>query len=333
MKLNHLVVLSVLLIAYWAPAVLFAANETIKPEQTPNVVLGKASVQPVPQKPEQVSPENSEKVSELALGVKRRPRWEVGIGVGHVRGYDYPASRDHNIRTIALPFFVYRTRSIRFGGGGIRAVAIENPRVKLDLSVGGSLNANSSGDGIREGMPGLDFLFEIGPQLEVRLRDEVIDGGSRLQSRFTSEIRAVLATDFSDVNGQGLVAEAGVDINLRNVKGTGIDVGAAVDFTYANEKLQDYFYQVPAQYATSVRPEYDARGGYLESKLSIGMGFRPHRNVVVFMGAFSGFYDGAANEGSPLFETTAQTGFALGIVWTIAKSRTMVEIVELGSNN
>lgn len=276
------------------------------------------------------SSDSVEEVSELALGVKSRPRWEVGVGIGHIRGYDYPASRDHNRRSIALPFFVYRTRSIRFGGGGIRAVAIENPRIKLDLSVGGSLNASSSDDGVREGMPGLDFLFEIGPQLEIRLRDDVIDGGSRLQSRFTSEIRAVFVTDFNEVDRQGVVAEAGWDINLRNVKGTGIDIGAAIDFTYANEKLQDYFYEVPAQYATPTRPEYDAKGGYLESKLSIGLGFRPLKNVVVFLGAFTGLYDGAANEKSPLFETTSQTGFALGVVWTIAKSRTMVDVVELG---
>lgn len=301
-------VLSVFLLSLWAPTLLSAADERIK------------------------SPDSIAEAAELALGVKSRPRWEFGIGAGHIRGYDYPASRDHNRRTIALPFFVYRTRSVRFGGGGIRAVAIENPRIKLDLSVGGSLNANSSGDGVREGMPGLDFLFEIGPQLEIRLRDEVIGDGSRLQSRFTSEIRAVFVTDFSMVSRQGLVAEAGLDINLRNVKNSGIDVGAAIDITYANEKLQDYFYEVPAQFATPTRPAYDAKGGYLESKISIGVGFRPRNNVAVFLGAFTGLYSGAANENSPLFETTSQTGFALGVVWTIAKSRTLVEVVELGRN-
>jgi len=270
-------------------------------------------------------------VSELALGIKSRPRWEVGVGAGHIRGFDYPASRDSNRRTIALPFFIFRTQSIRFGGGGVRAVAIEKPRIKLDLSVGGSLNANSSGNSVREGMPNLDFLFEIGPQLEVRLRDEVIGGGiSRLQSRFTSEFRAVFSSDFNEVNQRGYVAEAGFDINLRNVKGSGIDVGAAIGLSYANEKLQDYFYEVPAQFETPTRPSFDASGGYLESKLSVGMGFRPLKNVVVFLGAFTGLYNGAANEESPLFETTSQVGFALGVVWTIAKSRTMVEVVELG---
>jgi len=273
----------------------------------------------------------NESTEELALGVKQRPRWEVGLGGGMIRGFDYPASMDHNRRTIILPFFVIRTPSVRFGGGGIRAVAIENPRVKLDLSIGGSLNANSSGEGVREGMPNLDFLFEIGPQLEVRLRDDVIDGGSRLQSRFTSEIRAVIATDFSGVDQQGFVAEAGYDINLRNVKGTGIDVGVAIDVTFADEKLQDYFYEVTPEYATAARPAYNGRGGFLETKVSLGMGFRPRNNLAIFLGAYTGLYDGAANEDSPLFETKSQTGFALGVVWTIKKSKRMVDIVELSS--
>jgi len=196
--------------------------------------------------------------------------------------------------------------------------------------VGGSLNANSSGNSAREGMPDLDFLFEIGPQLEVRLRDDIIDGGSRIQSRFTSEIRAVFVTDFQDVGRQGLVAEAGFDINLRNVKGSGIDVGAAIDVTFANEELQDYFYEVQPQFATPTRPVFDARGGFLESKLSLGMGFRPRKNMAIFLGASTGLYSGAANEDSPLFETTTQTGFAIGFVWSLLRSSTLVEIVELG---
>lgn len=269
-------------------------------------------------------------VSSLALGEKSRPRWEIGIGAGHIRGYDYPASRDHNRRSIALPFFIYRTSSLRFGGGGLRAVAIENPRIKLDIALGGSLNANASSDGVREGMPELDFLFEFGPQLEVRLRDDVLEGGSRVQSRFTSEIRAVFSTDFNAIDRQGWIAEAGVDINLRNAAGTGIDLSAAIDVTYANESLQDYFYEVPAQFATPERAVFDAKGGYLESKLTLGMGFRPRNNVALFMGVFSGLYEGAVNRNSPLFETTSQTGFAFGVVWTMAKSRKRVNVVELG---
>ena len=263
----------------------------------------------------------------------RRPTWEFGVGGGYFSGFDYPASNDENQRIIALPFFVYRTPVFRLGDGGVRAVAIEKPRVKLDLSVGGSLNASSDGGGVREGMPDLDFLFEIGPQLEVRLFDRDMATGGRIQGRFTSELRAVFATDFRKVSSQGLVAEVGVGINYGDVRGSGIDLIAAIDISFANEKLQDYFYEVESEFVTENREAFDASGGYLETKLFAGIGIRPLRNVRVFTGFFTGLYEGARNQDSPLFETTTQTGFALGIVWTIKTSDTYVDIVDLGSTS
>ena len=265
--------------------------------------------------------------------ITRRPAWEFGVGGGYFSGFDYPASNDENQRFVALPFFIYRTPVFRLGGGGVRAVAIEKPSVKLDLSVGGSLNASSDGDGVREGMPDLDFLFEIGPQLEVRLFDRSPASGGRLQGRFTSELRAVFATDFKGVDSQGFVAEFGVGVNYRNFRASGLDLISAIDITFADEKLQDYFYQVDPEFVTTSRDAFDAKGGYLETSLFAGIGIRPLRDVRVFTGVFAGLYDGARNQDSPLFETTTQTGFALGIVWTIKTSDTYVDIVDLGSND
>jgi len=291
--------------------------------------------------PEPAAPESalhaqvdtSSELQRRPASVTRRPVWEFGVGGGYFSGFDYPASNDENQRVIALPFFIYRTPVFRFGGGGVRAVAIEKPRVKLDLSIGGSLNASSDGDGVREGLPDLDFLFEIGPQLEVRLFDRKLQSGGRLRGRFTSELRAVFATDFRKVSSQGLVAEVGVGVNYGNVRGSGIDLITAIDVTFANEKLQDYFYEVDPEFVTENRAAFDAKGGYLETNIFAGIGFRPLRNVRVFTGFFSGFFEGARNQDSPLFETTTQTGFALGIVWTIKTSDTYVDIVDLGSTS
>lgn len=265
------------------------------------------------------------------ISVRARPQWEFGIGAGASYGYDYPASRDTNRRAIALPFFIYRTPLFRFGGGGVRAVAIEKPRVKLDLSVGGSLNASSDGDGVRQGMPDLDFLFELGPQLEIRLFEHRLPSGAYWQGRFSSELRAVLATDFGSINAQGYVAEAGLGVNLRNLAGSRVDLISALDVTYASERLQDYFYEVAPEFATDSRPVFDARAGYLESNLFLGVAFKPWSRVRIFSGVIKGFYSGAENEDSPLFETVEQTRYALGLVWTIKASDKMINIVDMGS--
>ncbi|NND90312.1 MAG: hypothetical protein HKN42_05550, partial [Granulosicoccus sp.] len=107
---------------------------------------------------------------------------------------------------------------------------------------------------------------------------------------------------------------------------------SAVDVTFADERLQDYFYQVDPAYVNEQRPLYDASGGYLETRWLAGVGLRPLRSVRVFIGVFTGFYQGARNRASALYETTSSTGFALGVVWTIKSSDAFVDIVDMGSN-
>lgn|GEM_PF-421567 len=273
------------------------------------------------------------RAGESAFSFVQKPRWELGIGGGAFSGYDYPASSDRNKRAIALPFFIYRTPVFRVGDGGLRAVAIENPRFKLDLSVGGSLNASSEGSSVRQGMPDLDFLFEIGPQLEFRLLDRMLASGSRLRMRFTTELRAVFSSDFRGIDSRGLVIESGVGLNLDNVAGTRMSMLIGLDVTFASEKLHDYFYEVDAEFVTAARPLFDASAGYLETTLFTGVAYRPMASVRIFTGVIQGFFDGASNQRSPLFEVTRQTRLALGIVWTIRSSEQMIDVIDLGSNN
>lgn len=267
------------------------------------------------------------------LSIVQKPRWEVGVGAGYFKGFDYPASSDANERGLAVPFFIYRTPLLRFGGGGVRAVAIEKPRLKLDLSIGGSLNSSSEGNSARDGMPDLDFLFELGPQLEVRLFDRRLASGARIRGRFTAELRAVFSTDFRGLDTRGWVAEFGVGVNVANIAGTGISFLTGLDVGFATERLHDYFYEVDEEFVTDARPLFDARGGYLETTLFTGFAFKPLPQVRVFTGVIQGFYDGARNQDSPLFDTTLQTRYALGVVWTIRTSKQMIDVVDLGSSN
>ena len=86
------------------------------------------------------------------------------------------------------------------------------------------------------------------------------------------------------------------------------------------------------QFVTDARPQYDALGGYLESTLFLGLACEPLPRVRVFTGLIQGFYNGAKNQGSPLFDVAEQTRLALGFVWTIKQSRQMIDVVDLGSS-
>ncbi len=262
-----------------------------------------------------------------------KPRWELGLGGGFVSGFDYPASSETSNRGIALPFFVYRSSIFRAGDGGVRAVAIEKPRFTLDLSVGGSLNADSEGNSAREGLPDLDFLFEVGPRFQLRIMDTTLPSGERIQGRFTTDLRAVFATDFSGVESLGAVADVGVGFNISNIRGLGITVLTGLDLTFASEGLQDYYYQVDPEFVTPDRQFFDANAGYLETTLFAGFAVRPFSSVRVFTGFIKGFFHGASNEDSPLFEVSEQTRFAVAVVWTLATSKNLIEVVDLGSSN
>lgn len=258
-----------------------------------------------------------------------RPRWELGVGGGYFAGNDYPASDDPNRRSLALPFFIYRGPVVRVGGGGVRARAIEQPRLRLDLSLGGSLSASAEADGPRAGMPDLDYLFEFGPQLELSLIDRPVAGGGRLQLEASAEFRAVAATDFADaLRAEGFVAELGASLARRRVAGSDFDLFVGLDATFADERLQDYLYEVAPRFATPSRTAFDARGGYLGTELFIGAAWRPTSRLRVYAGLQSGLYAGAANADSPLFETTRGDGAALGFAWTLARSEGTIEVIE-----
>jgi len=193
-----------------------------------------------------------------------QPLWEVGLAGATFEVPNYPASSERNFIAIALPYFVYRGDFFRIGdGGGIRAVFIEKSDFEIDLSFAGAFSADTEDNTARTGMPELDFLFEIGPQLIYKIKDFSYDNGgqSRIKARF--QARAVFSTDFDRIDNRGYVFEPTITYQQRGVlfKETGLNLSLA--FTYASEELQDYFYQVDNKFVSPSRQHYDAQGGYL----------------------------------------------------------------------
>lgn len=262
-----------------------------------------------------------------------KPRWELGVGSIYLWGHDYPGSRNRSRRPLVVPYFIYRSPRLRVGGGGLKAMAIERPRLKLDLSIAGSLNAKSTDENARQNMPNIDYLFELGPGLAVQLIDRNTSLGGRVRSQFTSKLRAVFSSDFRSADARGFVAEFGFSVNVDDIAGTKIRLSSGFDSTFATEKLQDYFYQVDEQFVTDSRAQYDAKGGYLGSVIYAGMSFKPLPQVRLFAGVNVGFFNGASNQDSPLFEVTEQVNFALGGIWKIKTSKDTVDIIELGAED
>lgn len=250
-----------------------------------------------------------------------QPLWEFGVGGGAIEVPNYPSSSERNFVALAAPYLVYRGDVFRIGGGnGARAVVVEDKDFELDLSFGGAFSADSEDNTAREGMPELDFLFEVGPQLIYKVKDFKFEneGEARLNARF--QLRAVFSTDFERIDERGYVFEPTLSYQQRGVffEKTGLNVSFSM--TYASEALHDYFYQVDADFVTNSRAQYDAKSGYLGSELSVGLSFPIGDDMRGFFGGSAQFHQGAANRDSPLFEDDITYSIGVGFVWRLYES-------------
>jgi outer membrane scaffolding protein for murein synthesis (MipA/OmpV family) len=265
------------------------------------------------------SPERS--LTGFEAADEAQPLWEFGVGGGLVDVPNYPASSERNFFALAAPYVIYRGDVFRIGGGGgARAVVVEESDFELDISIGGAFAADSDDNTAREGMPELDFLFEIGPQLVYRLKDFSFDNGGQGRLNLRMQARAVFSTDIKRIDSRGYVFEPELSYQQRGALFE--DTALSVNFSpiFASEDLQDYFYQVDEPFVTPNREIFDASGGYLGSELSVGFSFLITPKLRGFLGGSARFHYGAENRDSPLFEKDITYSYSLGFVWRLYES-------------
>lgn len=251
-----------------------------------------------------------------------QPLWEFGVGGGVIQVPNYPASSERNLIALALPYLIYRGDVFRIGDGGARAVVLENQNFEIDISVGGAFSADSDDNTAREGMPELDFLFEIGPQLVYRITDFSSAQGGSGRLNFHLQTRAVFSTDLQGIDHRGFVIEPELTYQQRGLFTEDMAFNASFSLVFATEKLHDYFYQVDPPFATDSRAEFNASGGFLGAQLSAGVSFSLHDNVRGFAGGTLRLHHGAANSDSPLFEEDLTYSLGIGFVWRLYESDT-----------
>ncbi len=254
---------------------------------------------------------------------RTQPLWEVGIGGGALLEADYPAAGAYGPNGLALPYVIYRGDVFRVGGGSVaRAVALETRRFEFDLSLSASFDADDND--ARDGMPDLDFLFEAGPQLVYHAARFAYGGSETGEIDARLQARAVFSTDFSDLNNRGFLVEPEIAYRHRGLLGTGLGLDVALGSTFATRDLHDYFYSVAPADARPGRPAFDADAGYLGIEARAGLSIPIVERLRVFLVGKLGYYGGAANEDSPLFEDEINLGAGVAFVWRIFESERRV---------
>ncbi|MEL6678669.1 MAG: MipA/OmpV family protein [Pseudomonadota bacterium] len=259
----------------------------------------------------------------LAQETEEKPLWELGVGAFAVNAPDYPASGNRSTNGLPVPIVIYRGDILRVGeDDAVRVVPVEDDLFELSLSAGASFPASSEGNPIREGMPDLDFLFELGPEVIIHGPTLETENFGTGKLELALQLRAVLSADFEqgDFVPRGYVFEPELSYTQRGLFGPRSRLSASVGPIFATEELQDYFYEVEPQFARPGRPAFDAEAGYLGTRAGLGLGYDVTDRFTLFGGVGVGVYEGAANQDSALFEEPVTTSVFLGFTYTFYKS-------------
>src|SRR5690606_32117140 len=224
---------------------------------------------------------------------------------------------------IALPYLVYRGEFLRADEKGlVRGRFVKSRDFELDVSLSGSFSVESDDNDARRGMPDLDYLVEVGP----RLQWTIARAAKWAKLDFELPVRAVLSTDLKSVDYRGVLAEPEVAYQHANFLNSGVGLKLGLSASFADEELQDYFYEVEPRFAAAGRPAFDAEAGYLGSRLQLVLTKPFGPALRAFAAGRVDFHQGAANEDSPLFRDDVTYGFGAGLIWSFFQSeRTVVE--------
>ena len=253
-------------------------------------------------------------------GTSTKPLWELAVVGGGAFTPDYPAADKNSQHVLALPYVIYRGDFLRLGTDGIaKGVFLDNDYMELDVGLAASFNANSNENNARRGMPNLDYLGEIGPQLKIKF-GEIYGGKTELRLPF----RAVFSSDFRAIDHQGYLFNPMMTYARKNIYNSDIDMDSSISCSFATKKMQEYFYRVDPQFATNTRPAYEANGGYLGSNATVGFSYGISERMRFYVGGGVGYYGGAANEASPLFRQNVNASIHAGFTWSIYQSAARV---------
>lgn len=241
------------------------------------------------------------------------PLWEIGAFAGAMASPAYPASADRSQNAIVLPFFIYRGEILRADQSGIGARLLHTDRYTVDVGVSGSLPASSNGIALRHDMPDLSTLVEVGPRIKYDVAD--IAPGQRIYVEVP--LRAVLELH-SGIQSQGYAIEPKIHYEIH--RHADWNFRASAGAYYGDQQLNQYFYGVPAFYATTDRPAYEAQAGWISTRVSLDLSKHLGPDLRVFAYVRHDDYTVSSNRSSPLFAQSSGNTFGMALTWTLGHS-------------
>jgi len=255
------------------------------------------------------------------------PLWEMRLAAFGRYGPAYPASEDNQVNFVPLPLPIYRGKFLRLGEDSespIRGRIFRWDRVKLDFAFDINFPVDSEDVDIRTGMPDLDFLLEVGPELEVQFNKQPKLGGNWYLGL---QLRPALS--FGSLNPDFRGVAFSPEFSYRKKFTQGRDaIKFRITPTWGSEKYMDFFYTVDDQYAAPGRSAYQAKGGYLGTDLTFTWVNTISKEWEFVAGTRWSFHQGAKNTNSPLFTKDYGIGVYAAFTWKFWESKRRARSVE-----
>lgn len=249
------------------------------------------------------------------------PLWEFGFGAGALNAPHYRGSKTVETIYLPVPYIIYRGDFLKIDRDGIRSELFQSERIRLDISLAGNIPVPKTDKSARAGMPSLDPLGEIGPELEFNLW-QTDNSEKSLWFKIPYRLVFSVGNPLMKYQGWSLSPYINFEINMRKSSALSrFNISAGPIF--ANTTYHNYFYEVEPRYVTPDREEYHADSGYSGSRITVTLS----RNTKeYFIGAFAR-YDNLKNatfEDSPLVETHDYFIYGIAFAWIFTSSSTTV---------
>ena len=261
----------------------------------------------------------------LPATAQQLPVFEVGIAGGGGWTPAYPASNQNHWRGLAIPYLIYRGDLFRADEGGLRARTRLADDIEISVSASGGFNASSNDITARQGMPDLDWLGEIGPNLRYTLwRGD--DPAEPRRILIDTPVRAVFSTDWSSVSFRGFTFAPDIAYEHVHFLSPFARLRLSAGVLFGTDRYTEYFYQVDPQYAQPGRAAYNARAGYVGSRVSVSYRLPLSERVSIVAGGRIENFSGAANADSPLFKSEWNFSVAAGFAISLWRSEARVDV-------
>lgn len=261
----------------------------------------------------------------LPARAQQLPVFEVGVAGGGGSLPAYPASSQNQLRGLLVPYVIYRGSVVSADDGGLRARTSLADGIELSVSASGGINASSDDVTARQGMPDLQWLGEIGPNLRFILwRGENEASPARIV--IDAPVRAVFSTDWSSVSFRGFTFAPDIAYERMHVFSPYARLRVSAGVLFGTDAFTDYFYDVAPEYARAGRPAYNAQPGYVGARLSVAYRLPITERLSILAGARVENFSGAANAGSPLFRTEWNASVVAGFAFSLWRSEARVDV-------